>query len=153
MDNIIEPEYMESRAGCVSRLKPRSCQDCHIRGGFEYHCEIFTHRISSVKGYEGLMEKLHCSGFCQDVGQKADAIAYQLGWVADAPGWKSLALWDTEPEEIDAYFPELAPLVEDCQFSDCGHIHEPGCAVLAGIQAGTVSRQRYESYLRLKSEG
>ena len=74
------------------------------------------------------------------------------GWVADAPGWKSLALWDTEPEEIDAYFPELAPLVEDCQFSDCGHIHEPGCAVLAAIAAGTVSRQRYESYLRLKED-
>lgn len=85
MENIIEPEYMEFRAGCVSRLKPRSCQDCHIRGGFEYHCEIFPHRISSAKGYEDLMEKLHCSDFCQDVGQKADAIAYQLGWVADAP--------------------------------------------------------------------
>ncbi len=73
------------------------------------------------------------------------------GWVADAPGWKSLALWDTEPEEIDAYFPELAPLVEDCQFSDCGHIHEPGCAVLAAVQAGTVRQQRYDSYLRLKA--
>jgi ribosome biogenesis GTPase len=73
------------------------------------------------------------------------------GWVADAPGWKSLALWDTEPEEMDAYFPELAPLVEDCQFSDCSHIHEPGCAVLAAVTAGTVSRARYESYLRLKA--
>jgi ribosome biogenesis GTPase len=73
------------------------------------------------------------------------------GWVADAPGWKSLALWDTEPEEIDAYFPELAPLVENCQFSDCSHTHEPGCAVLAAISAGTVSRQRYDSYLRLKA--
>ena len=73
------------------------------------------------------------------------------GWVADAPGWKSLALWDTEPEEIDGYFPELAPLVEDCQFNDCDHTHEPGCAVLAAIQAGTVRRERYESYLRLKA--
>jgi ribosome biogenesis GTPase len=74
------------------------------------------------------------------------------GWVADAPGWKSLALWDTEPEEIDAYFPELAPLVEDCQFSDCGHVHEPGCAVRTAVEAGTVSKQRYESYLRLKAD-
>jgi ribosome biogenesis GTPase len=73
------------------------------------------------------------------------------GWVADAPGWKSLALWDTEPEEIDAYFPELAPLVEDCQFSDCSHIHEPGCAVLAALQTGKVRRERYDSYLRLKA--
>ncbi len=75
------------------------------------------------------------------------------GWVADAPGWKSLALWDTEPEEIDAYFPELAPLVENCQFSDCSHIHEPGCAVLEALEAGTVSEERYESYLRLKEDG
>lgn len=73
------------------------------------------------------------------------------GWVADAPGWKSLALWDTEPEEIDAYFPELAPLVEHCQFSDCSHIHEPGCAVLTAVSAGTVRKQRYDSYLRLKA--
>jgi len=73
------------------------------------------------------------------------------GWVADAPGWKSLALWDTEPEEMDAYFPELAPLVEDCQFSDCSHTHEPGCAVLAAVKAGTVRKERYESYLRLKA--
>ncbi len=66
------------------------------------------------------------------------------GYIADAPGWKSLALWDTEPEEIDAYFPELASLVAQCQFSDCTHTHEPGCAVLAGIETGKVHPQRYE---------
>jgi ribosome biogenesis GTPase / thiamine phosphate phosphatase len=73
------------------------------------------------------------------------------GYIADTPGWKSLALWDTEPEEMDAYFPELAPLVSQCQFSDCTHVHEPGCAVLAGIQTGKVHPQRYESYLRLRN--
>ena len=72
------------------------------------------------------------------------------GWVADAPGWKSLALWDTYPEEIDAYFPELAVLVEDCQFSDCGHTHEPGCAVQAALKQGKIRQERYDSYLRLK---
>lgn len=72
------------------------------------------------------------------------------GYIADTPGWKSLALWDTQPEEIDAYFPELAPLVAQCQFSDCTHTHEPGCAVLAGIETGKVQMQRYESYLRLR---
>jgi ribosome biogenesis GTPase len=73
------------------------------------------------------------------------------GYLADTPGWKSLALWDTEPEEIDAYFPELAPLVADCQFSDCSHQHEPGCAVLEALKAGTIAPQRYDSYLRLRS--
>ncbi len=73
------------------------------------------------------------------------------GYLADTPGWKSLALWDTEPEEIDAYFPELAPLVAECQFSDCSHQHEPGCAVLAALKAGEINPERYESYLRLRA--
>lgn len=73
------------------------------------------------------------------------------GYVADTPGWKSLALWDTQPEELDAYFPELRDLVAHCQFSDCTHIHEPGCAVLLAVKEGRVHRERYESYLRLRS--
>lgn len=73
------------------------------------------------------------------------------GYVADTPGWKSLALWDTEPEELDGYFPELRSLVAGCQFSDCTHVHEPGCAVLAALERGEVHPQRYESYLRLRA--
>lgn len=73
------------------------------------------------------------------------------GYVADTPGWKSLALWDTEPEEVDAYFPELAPLVAECQFSDCSHTHEPGCAVRAALDAGKIHPARFDSYLKLRS--
>lgn len=73
------------------------------------------------------------------------------GFVADSPGWKSLALWDTQPEELDGYFPELRDLVADCQFSDCTHIHEPGCAVLAALKREELYPQRYESYLRLRA--
>ncbi|MHB8777702.1 MAG: ribosome small subunit-dependent GTPase A [Anaerolineales bacterium] len=73
------------------------------------------------------------------------------GYVADTPGWKSLALWDTEAAEIDAYFPELRDLVPHCQFSDCTHIHEPGCAVRAALQAGAIHPERYDSYLRLRA--
>jgi len=72
------------------------------------------------------------------------------GYVADTPGWKALALWDTEPEEIDGYFPELRERVAYCQFSDCTHIHEPGCAVLDAVEQGEVSAERYDSYLRLR---
>jgi ribosome biogenesis GTPase len=73
------------------------------------------------------------------------------GYVADTPGWKSLALWDTEPEEMDAYFREIAPLVADCQFSDCTHTHEPNCAVQAALKAGKIHPERYDSYLRLRT--
>lgn len=72
------------------------------------------------------------------------------GYVADTPGLKALALWDIEPEELDAYFPELRPLVEFCQFSDCTHVHEPGCAVLLAVAEGRVDQARYESYLRMR---
>ena len=73
------------------------------------------------------------------------------GYVADMPGMRSLALWDTEPEELDGYFPELAPLVSQCQFNDCHHKSEPGCAVRAAVEAGRVHPQRYDSYLRLRA--
>lgn len=73
------------------------------------------------------------------------------GYVADTPGWKSLGLWDTEPEELDGYFPELRELVQHCQFSDCTHTHEPGCAVRSALEAGKIHPERYESYVRLRA--
>ncbi|MCP4423596.1 MAG: ribosome small subunit-dependent GTPase A [Chloroflexi bacterium] len=74
------------------------------------------------------------------------------GYVADTPGIRGLALFDVEPGELDAYFREIAPLVADCQFSDCSHQHEPGCAALAAVKDGRISPARYDSYLRLREE-
>jgi len=73
------------------------------------------------------------------------------GYVADTPGWKSLALWDTEPDEMEAYFPELRELVQGCQFSDCTHTHEPKCAVLDAVKDGRVHPERFDSFLRLRA--
>jgi ribosome biogenesis GTPase len=72
------------------------------------------------------------------------------GYVADTPGLKALALWDIEPEEVDGYFPELRELVSECQFNDCTHMHEPGCAVKKGIAEGKVHPDRYRSYQRIR---
>ncbi|NMC79635.1 MAG: ribosome small subunit-dependent GTPase A [Chloroflexi bacterium] len=73
------------------------------------------------------------------------------GYLADLPGLRSLALWDTTPEELDGYFPELRSLVAHCQFSNCAHRSEPGCAVRAAVAEGRVHPERYESYLRLRA--
>ncbi|MCX8026078.1 MAG: hypothetical protein N3A60_12830, partial [Thermanaerothrix sp.] len=62
-----------------------------------------------------------------------------------------LALWDTQPEELDGYFPEIRDLVALCQFNDCTHINEPGCAVREAVAQGKIHPQRYESYLRLRA--
>lgn len=72
------------------------------------------------------------------------------GYIADTPGLKALALWDIPAEEVDGYFPELRSLVEHCQFSNCTHLHEPGCAVLDAVAKGSVHPERYNSYIRMR---
>jgi len=74
------------------------------------------------------------------------------GYVADTPGLRSMALWDVEPEELDAYYPDIRPFIADCEFSDCTHRHEPGCAVRAAVARGQIHPARYDSYLRLREE-
>jgi ribosome biogenesis GTPase len=74
------------------------------------------------------------------------------GYLADTPGIRTLSIWDVEPEELDAYFVEIAPLVADCRFADCEHRNEPGCAVRAALQKGTISHSRYQSYLSMRAE-
>ncbi|HKY84119.1 MAG TPA: ribosome small subunit-dependent GTPase A [Anaerolineales bacterium] len=73
------------------------------------------------------------------------------GYVADTPGLRAFALWDIEPAEVDAYFRELRPLVPQCAFSDCTHMHEPGCAVVQAVEDGRVDAGRYESYLLIRA--
>jgi ribosome biogenesis GTPase len=72
------------------------------------------------------------------------------GYVADTPGMKAFALHDIEPEELDGYFPEISALVPDCKFRNCQHLYEPGCAVRAGVESGSVHPARYDSFLRLR---
>ncbi|MFO8035343.1 MAG: ribosome small subunit-dependent GTPase A [Anaerolineales bacterium] len=72
------------------------------------------------------------------------------GYVADTPGLKALDLWDIEPEEVDGYFPELRALVPHCRFSDCTHLHEPGCAVKEALEKGEIHPERYQSYVRMR---
>jgi ribosome biogenesis GTPase len=72
------------------------------------------------------------------------------GYVADTPGLRAIAFWDIDPEELDGYFPEIRPLVEHCAFGDCTHENTPGCAVVRAVEEGTVSPERYDSFLRLR---
>ncbi len=72
------------------------------------------------------------------------------GFVADTPGLRAIAFWDIAPEELDAYFPEIRPLVGQCAFGNCTHENTPGCAVIRAVVEGGVSPERYDLYLRLR---
>jgi ribosome biogenesis GTPase / thiamine phosphate phosphatase len=74
------------------------------------------------------------------------------GYIADTPGIRTLTFWDIEPEELDGYFAEIAPLVEHCRFNDCSHIDEPGCAVREAVSEGKIAQSRYKSYLSFREE-
>lgn len=68
------------------------------------------------------------------------------GYVVDTPGIREFALYDLERDELKHCFPEMDALFGQCRFNDCDHLHEPGCAVRAAVEAGHLDRDRYESY-------
>jgi ribosome biogenesis GTPase len=74
------------------------------------------------------------------------------GAVVDTPGLREIGMWELPIRELDACFPEFRALREECRFADCAHVMEPGCAIRAGVDAGEVSRERYESYVKIRSE-
>ena len=55
-------------------------------------------------------------------------------------------------EGLDETFSEITELSKNCKFSNCSHIHEKGCAILAAIEVGDLSEQRYQNYLKMKKE-
>ena len=69
------------------------------------------------------------------------------GFIIDTPGIRGFGLVDLGREEIALYFPEMLKASENCRFTPCTHTHEPGCAVKAAVEEGTISYERYSSYL------
>jgi ribosome biogenesis GTPase len=75
------------------------------------------------------------------------------GWVVDTPGLRQFQLWKTRPEEVEGYFVEFRPFVPLCEFPDCAHTHETGCAVKRAVERRQISERRYTSYLGLFAGG
>jgi len=74
------------------------------------------------------------------------------GFIADTPGFSTFYQQPMEPEKLQLYFPEFAPYLGTCQFTDCLHEHEPYCAVREAVTEGQISKSRYRSYLALLEE-
>ncbi len=73
------------------------------------------------------------------------------GWLIDTPGMRELGMADVG-EGIDAVFSDISDLVGQCRFRDCAHETEPGCAVLAAIEAGTLDEDRVLRWRKLQRE-
>ena len=73
-------------------------------------------------------------------------------FVVDTPGFTSFDLRDISYRQLHQYFPEFAAYETDCQFLDCQHDRESGCAVKAAAEAGDIWMGRYRNYLQIKEE-
>ena len=72
------------------------------------------------------------------------------GKVIDTPGIREMGIVDVSRQELAHYFPEMRAVMNNCQFNDCNHIEEPGCAVKDAVNAGTIHHERYLSYLNIR---
>jgi ribosome biogenesis GTPase / thiamine phosphate phosphatase len=73
------------------------------------------------------------------------------GLVIDTPGIRELQLWEAD-EGLEEAFEDVAELAARCKFSDCAHDTEPGCAIRAALEDGTLAPDRWDSYVKLQRE-
>lgn len=89
-----------------------------------------------------------------DEGRHTTTVAalYHLpsgGNLIDSPGVRGFQLWPMPARELAVGFVEFCAYSDRCKFSDCTHLHEPGCGIRAAVEAGEISHRRYESYRAL----
>jgi ribosome biogenesis GTPase len=73
----------------------------------------------------------------------------ESGYLVDTPGYREYGLLDLEPPDVSRYYREFRPLLGECRFTDCIHVEEPQCAILAALEAGKIDPRRYGNYLQI----
>jgi ribosome biogenesis GTPase / thiamine phosphate phosphatase len=71
------------------------------------------------------------------------------GKLIDTPGMREFGIVDISKQELSHYFPEMRELLQECQFNNCMHINEPGCAIKKAVEDGSIYYERYVSYLNI----
>jgi ribosome biogenesis GTPase / thiamine phosphate phosphatase len=98
-------------------------------------------RTQDVSGWSG--KGMHTTTFAE---------MYDLpfgGKIIDTPGMREFGLVDVERQELSGYFPEMRSRLNDCQFNNCLHVNEPGCAIKDAVINGEIHEDRYVSYYNI----
>lgn len=129
--------------------------------------DLLKDKITLISGHSGVGKSTfinaiipHAQIKTQDVsgwsgkGQHTTTFAemYELpfgGKIIDTPGMKEFGLVDIERQELSGYFPEMRERLNDCQFNNCLHINEPGCAIKQSVIDGEIDEDRYVSYVNI----
>lgn len=126
--------------------------------------ERIRDKVSLLSGHSGVGKSSLLNGILPDLHLKTQGVSgwsgkgmhtttfaemFDLpfgGQVIDTPGMREFGLTDLSRQELSHYFPEMRDKLNDCQFNNCLHINEPGCAVKAALEAGYIYPERYTSY-------
>ena len=146
------------------------CASAETGEGIEELRQMISGKLTAFTGNSGVGKSSILNRLCPQlqlpVGEVSEKLGrgrhttrhvelYQLDestYVADTPGFSS---FDTDQmevilkENLQYAFPDFGAFVGSCQFHDCSHRKEPGCAVTAAVAAGQIEPTRYDSYLRL----
>lgn len=138
--------------------------------GIEALQELLAGKLSCLTGNSGVGKSSLLNRICPELRLPVGEVSEKLGrgrhttrhielyalsadtFVADTPGFSA---FDTErmelvhKEQLQDAFPEFAPYLGHCQFPDCAHRKEPGCAVRKALAEGKIGQTRYDSYERL----
>jgi ribosome biogenesis GTPase len=141
------------------------CSAAEHVGGDELRA-VLAGKVSAFVGHSGVGKSSLLNSLKPDLGLDVGSVSHGYGrgthtttrstmWdlgddtrIIDTPGVRSFGMWKITAAELPWYFPEFAA-VGRCKFRDCGHTHEPQCAVKDGIETGAITQERYETYLRI----
>lgn len=99
-------------------------------------------RTKEVSGWSG--KGLHTTTFAEMFDLPGG------GSIIDTPGIREMGVVDISKQELSHYFPEMRAVMNDCQFNNCVHLEEPGCAVKDAVNDGRIHEERYLSYLNIR---
>jgi ribosome biogenesis GTPase len=74
------------------------------------------------------------------------------GSIIDTPGIRGFGIIDLAKNEIGLYFTDIFRISRNCSFTNCTHIHEPGCAVMKAVDDKILAQSRYQSYVNIFSD-
>ena len=138
--------------------------------GVEELRQMLVGKLTAFTGNTGVGKSSMLNALCPQLQLATGEVSQKLGrgrhttrhvelykieedtFVADTPGFSS---FDTDQmdvilkENLQYTFPDFAPYLGKCQFHDCSHRAEPGCAVRQALEVGLLESTRYDSYLRL----
>ncbi len=100
-------------------------------------------KTQHVSGWSG--KGIHTTSFAE----MYDLDTTNGGQIIDTPGIREFGLVDISRQELSHYFPEMRNRLQDCQFNNCLHINEPGCAIKKALGEGEIYADRYVSYCNI----